>query len=790
MPRKPNLITCMAVTCAALLLAADQPTMNQPASPPIPATGDQTIAYFSNEQAAGELAYEAALRDIVSPEQLSQYHDMTSSLPHIAGTPGDERLCDRLEATFKAMGLNVERQEIEVYLSYPVSASVSILQPEPLDLPITEKVLPEDPYTFNPDLTFGWNAYSGSGDVTAEVVYANYGTKADFQKLRELGVDCTGKIVIARYGGNFRGYKAKFAEQAGAAGLIIYTDPKDSGFTRGPGYPEGGFANETSVQRGSLLTLDYAGDPLTPFDPAETGVERLDAIDVALPTIPVQPIGWVAAQEIMSRMIGDAVPEAWAGTMPITYCLTGGAGLQVRLAVQQDRRLATTWNIVATLPGTDWPTERIIIGAHHDAWSFGAGDPNSGTIAVIEAARCFTNLAKQGQVPRRSVLFACWAAEEYGMVGSTEWVESREGMLTAGAVAYFNLDMASMGPNFGASASPTLKPVIIDATRYVPQPPVPPDGGAAGRSEEEADAPAGEPGDEPAQTPKDAPTGMIFERWLSQANAEGDAREPSIGDLGGGSDHVGFYCHLGIPSAGIGGSGSPGVSYHSNYDTLAWYRRFVGSDYASARMVTQVTAIAAARLANAHIIPLDPSRYAVDLSRHLAALSKRARDNGFVDAAQAAPALTDAAEAGTAAAPKPVNDQAAQEPAPTLPQFQPILDAARSFRSEADLLSGLLQSPAVVARQDELTLTRINRTLLVMERFWIDDEGLPGRPWFRSGWAATDEDSGYASWMLPMLRSAIEHKDFAAFDRAILWYTDVFYSMRNRIRSLRESLSL
>jgi len=736
-PRIPLLSCSTAMTCGALLFAAAQPA----AAPP--AAQDRTIAYFPRDQRNDQVGYEVALRDLVSPDQLRRWHDMTSSQPHIAGTAGDKQLCDRIEAAFNEMGLNVERHEIDVYLAYPVSAALSIIAPERIDLPITETQLPEDPDTSNPDLTFGWNAYSGSGEATAEVVYANYGTREDFQLLQDLGVDCAGKIVIARYGGNFRGYKAKFAEQAGAVGLIIYTDPKDSGYGRGKMYPEGGYANETYVQRGSLLTLDYPGDPLTPFLPAEEGVERVDPNTLALPKIPVQPVGWVAAQEIMSRMTGEAVPPPWAGGMPIEYRVTGGSALQVRIAVQQQRRVTRTSNIIATLPGTDWPTERIIIGAHHDAWSFGAGDPNSGTIAVIEAARCFSELARQGRPPRRSLVFACWGAEEFGILGSTEWVESRETMLNSGALAYFNLDMASMGCNFGSSASPTLKPVVMDATRYVQQPPLP-----------------GEP-------PSDGPAGMIYDRWLKQAQAAKETDEPRLGDLGGGSDHVGFYCHLGIPSASIGGSGAQGHSYHSNYETLTWYRRFVGDDYASARMVTQVTSLAAARLANAPIIPLQPSRYATDLPGHLQALTKQAREIGFVHE------------------PDPIDASAE-----ILPQFQSILDAARSFQSEADLLDGLLRSPAIVARQDADTLRQINRTLLMLERNWLDYQGVPGRPWFRSGWAATDEDSGYAAWMLPMLRAPIEHNDQQAFDQAVRWYGEVFTILRNRVRRLRESLSL
>jgi len=705
-----------------------------------PAPGDRTIACYGHADRREQLEYEAALRDAVSPEDLRRWHDMTSSRPHVAGTPGDRELCDQLESSLQEMGLNVERHEIEVYLSYPISASLSIVAPKSIDLPITEQILAEDPFTSDGNLTFGWNAYSGSGEVIGEVVYANYGTKEDFAILRDLGVDCAGKIILARYGGNYRGYKAKFAQEAGAAALLIYTDPKDSGSGRGAVYPEGGWANDSYIQRGSILTLDYPGDPLTPFEAAEPGVERLDPREVALPTIPVQPIGYGAAEAILSRMTGEAVPPPWAGGLPCEYRLTGGADLRVRVHVQQERRLTTTWNIIATLPGTHWPTERIIIGAHHDAWSFGAGDPNCGTIAVLEAARCFTQLAQQGKSPRRSLVFACWGAEEFGIIGSTEWVESRATMLNTGALAYFNLDMASMGLDFGSSASPTLKTVIIDATRYVPQP-----------------------------VREGESTAMVHDAWLKRAQAARETDEPRLSDLGGGSDHVGFYCHLAIPSASIGGGGAAGHSYHSNYETLAWYRRFVGEDYASARMVTQVTALAAARLANAPIQALDISRSAIDLPEHLLTLSNRARVIGFIEGESA---------------------EGAEVSPPILPQFDPIVQAAQAYRHEADLLMRLLHSPAIVARQDGLTIDRINRSLLVLERHWLHSEGLPGRPWFRNAWAATDEDSGYGAWMLPRLRAAIEHQDAEAFDAAIEWYVQTFIALRDRLRALRESLAL
>lgn len=709
-------------------------------APPEEAPGDATIASYAPSARAEQLALEAALRDAVSPEQLRAWHDLTSSHPHVAGTPGDAQLCDRLEASLNEMGLIVERHEIDVYLAFPVSAAVSIVAPEAIDLPITERVLAEDPYTAHPDLTFGWNAYSGSGEAVGEVVYANYGTKEDFALLHDLGVDCAGKVVIARYGGNYRGYKAKFARQAGANALLLYTDPKDSGPSRGAVYPEGGWANGSYIQRGSILTLDYPGDPLTPFEPAENGTKRFDLREVPLPEIPVQPIGWEAAEAILSRMRGDEAPPPWSGGLPIEYRVTGGPDLLVRVCVEQERRLATTWNIIATLPGKDSPAERVIIGAHHDAWSFGAGDPNCGTIAVLEAARCFSDLARQGRRPRRSILFAFWGAEEFGIIGSTEWVESHALMLSTGALAYFNLDMASMGLDFNASASPSLKSVIIDATRYVAQP-----------------VPGGEG------------QGTVHDAWLRRAQAASETSEPRPGDLGGGSDHVGFYGHLAIPSASIGGGGAAGHSYHSNYETLAWYRRFVGDDYASARMVTQVTALAAVRLANAPVQALDVRRYARDLREHLAALTRRARTLGFLE---------------------PTGAENGQAEARFLPHVRELVEAGRAYEHEADLLTRLLHSSAIMARQDGPTIDRINRAILLLERSWLHPEGMPGRPWFRNAWAAPDEDSGYGAWMLPLLRHAVERGDEAAFQAAVQWYTRTLLTMRDRLRMLRESLAL
>ncbi|MFT7464412.1 MAG: N-acetylated-alpha-linked acidic dipeptidase, partial [Pseudohongiellaceae bacterium] len=343
------------------------------------ATADSTAIGFSKsaEAFAPRPASSAEQRflDAVNPQRLSDWHDMLASAPHRAGTPGDARVVNALVESFTAMGLEVERHEFHALLAEPVSASLFIVAPEQIELSLVEDVLAEDPYSAHEDHDMGWNAYSASGDVTAEVVYANHGRKEDFERLADLGVSCKGRIVLTRYGGNFRGYKAKFAEAAGAAGLIIFTDPKDVGWGKGLSYPEGGFAHPSHIQRGSVLTLPWIGDPLTPFAEATADAVRLDPELLDLPKIPVQPVSWLAAEQILSRMTGESVPNPWQGGLPFRYRLTGGPALRVRLAVEQRREIMPTWNVLATLRGTEAPEQEIILGSHHDAWCCGAVDP-------------------------------------------------------------------------------------------------------------------------------------------------------------------------------------------------------------------------------------------------------------------------------------------------------------------------------------------------------------------------------------------------------------------------------
>lgn len=651
---------------------------------------------FKERQAALS-EYVSKLTGEASTDKLRAWHDRLASAPHDAGTPGDRLVVDMLAELFTSFGLEVNKQELEVYIGRPVGSEVWVVEPELIKLATREREIEGDPHTGD-QARSGWNAFAGSGDVTAGVVYANFGRLEDFEKLKALGVSCEGKIVIARYGGNYRGYKARYAEAAGAVGVVIYTDPADSGYVKGEMYPEGGWANETSIQRGSLKTLPYMGDPLTPGRPAFPGADRLDPseLETGLPNIPVQPIGWGAASEILSRMTGDEAPEGWKGGLEHAYRLTGGDELEVRLKVEQVRELTQTWNVIGTLRGSERPEELVIIGCHHDAWGYGAGDPTCGLIAVVEAARVFGEMAKQGWRPARSILFAGWGAEEHGIIGSSEFVENARDMLTSRCVAYINLDGASMGPNFNASATPSLWSVIHEAAGEVPN----------CRDGERS----------------------VLDAWVERSGIKEQPGRAWIGELGGGSDHVGFLCHACVPSVSMSCGGSPGVSYHSMYDTLAWYRQVVGDDYEPALMMTRMAAAVAARLGDADAA-LDPGRYGGEIVRKVGSFEKRIEGGAVFNEAQ----LAEVGEANAR-----------------------LREAATRFGGLATDLRNLRSEPGMGERD----LFRINTMTRVFDTRWcIGDGSHDDRPWYRSLYAAPDATSGYASWTLPGLQNAMHTRD-------------------------------
>ncbi|MEQ9403894.1 MAG: M28 family peptidase [Cyclobacteriaceae bacterium] len=678
----------------------------------------QNLDGFAAKSQQAQKELESQFIETVDVDAFKRHLKTLTAKPHVAGNKANEDVRDYMFNVMKEAGWESKLYPYDIYMSKePGNSIVELVTPIRQPLSQQENIIEEDPFSSDPTLWKGWNAYSGSGDVTAEVVYVNYGTIADFEKLKELGVATEGKILLARYGGNFRGFKAKFAEAAGAAGLIIYTDPKDAGFAKGLVYPEGPYYNESTIQRGSVLTTDFTGDPLTPFEPAlpldgKVEVKRMDPKDAQLHTIPVTPISYSAAQEILGRMKGDPVPVQWQGGLPFTYRVTGGKELKVRLMVDQKREFVRVNNVIGTLKGSEYPDEWVILGCHYDAWGFGATDPNSGTAMLLSLSETLGKLAEDGKRPKRSILIGHWDAEEHGVLGSSEWVEQMREQLGAKAVAYMNFDGGVSGKRFGASAAPTLKRLITEAAKQVDYP----------------------------YSDK-----TVFEEWA------GEKEEPSIGNLGGGSDHIAFYMHAGVPSLS-GGAGGPTV-YHSNYDDFYYYSKFVDPEFKMGSTIEKLTGIMSLRMANAEIIPYDVERYAIDLTMHFENAEKKI-------------AVYDGS-------------------------FEGFEKVKKSIEALALKSSKLAEKMEVALAGDDLSAKKVktlNQQLIALEKSFLEDKGMYFGSWYKSLYAASDPFSGYASWILPGLEYEIA---LASSERLQEWddrYSGAIKRLIDKIGGLIDSL--
>jgi N-acetylated-alpha-linked acidic dipeptidase len=525
---------------------------------------------FTPDGAERQLALEARALEAIDPELVAGLAVPLSARPHVAGSPGQAAYADSLVAWLSNWGYRPERATYRVYLPHATDVSVAVLSPEPAEFQLRET--PIEGAAAVPDPQYPWaNGYSGTGSAEAEVVYVNFGLHDDYDVLAEEGIDLRGKILVARYGRSYRGIKARLAEEHGAAGLLLYSDPRDDGWFRGEPFPNGPYRPRTGIQKGSVK--NGSGDPTTPGSPSLPVAARLAPGDSPheLPSIPVVPVSADVAGAILSRLEEGRLPrDDWQGGLPFRYHL-GPGPVTVRVAVEDDRDgpaagFRDVTNVLARVDGTDWPDEWVIVGGHIDAWGPGANDNVSGTASVLAAARAVRLLAEAGFAPRRTIVFAGWDGEEWGLIGSTEWVEEHAAALSTGAVAYLNQDMIA-GPNFGAGASPSLKPLIRDAAAAIP-----------------------------------AHDGTLRDAWSSADSTL------AIENLGGGSDYAGFYHHLGIPSAGHGFGGPYGL-YHSAYDTREAVE-IADPGYHNQTLSSELVAILALRLANAEILPFDYSEFA------------------------------------------------------------------------------------------------------------------------------------------------------------------------------------
>ena len=555
-----------------------------------PLTFAQTaIDGFSAERAAAEHRWEDQFRAVPDSKSAREHLRRLTLVPHIAGTKEDYDTAVYVRDQLRSYGLAAELKEYEVWLNYLNTPTVlELITTRRQRLSTQEAVVPGDPTSTNPKITPLFNGYSANGDVTAPVVYANYGLPPDYDELKKAGVDVKGKIVIVRYGNSFRGVKAKVAEEHGAVGCIIYSDPEDDGYMQGDVYPKGPWRPVASGQRGSVQYLfDYPGDPLTPGRPAIPGETRLKPEEATnLTRIPVQPIAYDVAKTIFSQLKGPVRPtRGFQGGLPLAYHLGGTNDVKLRLKTDMDYKLRKIWDVVARIDGNEEKDRWVVLGNHRDAWVFGAVDPNSGTTAMLEVGRGFGELLKQGWKPRRTIILCSWDAEEYGLIGSTEWAEEFANDLKEKAVAYLNLDAAVSGANFGASSVPSLWKLLWAVMREV----------------------------------KDPKTGTtVYQQWGKNG---GQAR---IGALGSGSDYTPFLQHLGVPSTDMGFNGDYGV-YHSAYDSFYWMDHFGDPGFQYHVAVSQLWGTLAMRLAEADGLSFDYTDYARQVRDYFTEVMRLAR---------------------------------------------------------------------------------------------------------------------------------------------------------------------
>ena len=661
---------------------------------------------FTREGAATQAEIEQRFLDLPSPDRLHEAHRILAGKPHLAGSDRDLELAQWTAARFGEAGMDdVRISTHEVLLPWPLETSVEMLAPAPWRASMREDAVPGDPYTQIPPAEAGipYHAYSASGDVSAPVVYAGSGNPADYDWLASRGVDVRGKIALVRYSVpySYRGFKALTAQERGAAGILIYSDPADDGFRKGKVYPDGPWGPPSHIQRGGIV-YDFLvpGDPLTPGWASIAGARRIDAADaMSLPKIVSAPLSYRDALPILEALGGPAAPAAWHGGLPIAYRVGPGPAV-VRMRVRADDRIRPVWTVTGLFRGTTDPDDLVIVGNHRDAWVYGGVDPSSGSAALVELARAFGELRRTGWRARRSILFASWDAEEFTLTSSTEWGEEHEAQLRERAVAYLNVDSAASGPNLAAAAVPSLNRVIAEAAQVVRDPRARISVAAVAR------------------------TRKARERGVLPTGSSGELVDNR---LGSGSDYTVFLNFLGVPVADLSFDGPYGV-YHSIYDNHHWVSRIGDPGFRYHSALVQLWGLVALRLAGADVLPLEPAAYAERLRQFAAETAQRARA-AFSRDRTASSALDDVSAA-----------------------IRELGDAAAAFE---------VRRGRSLAGGDAASIDAINRRLRVFERTLLDPDGIPGRPWYRH--LVYAPKFTYAPEVLPGLSEAVDARDAARF---------------------------
>lgn len=710
-----------------------------------------TLPGFDEDATQIQREVEAQFDSYLSADDLRTWMQSLTARPHHVGSVHGKQNADMMVQLFRSWGYEAELERYDILFPVPTLRSLELLGDGAPTLTLQERSVAQDASTQQrDDLLPPYNAYSPSGDVTGELVFANYGRPEDYELLKRYGIDVTGKIVIVKYGRVFRGIKPKVAAEHGAIGTIIYSDPSDDGYARGDVYPEGGYKNDSGVQRGSVMDITrYAGDPLTPYKPSKEGVERLPLGEVeVLAPIPTLPISYADAEPLLAAMGGPVAP--WRGALPITYHLGPGPAT-VRLQVAFDWRTVPAYNVIARMPGTQFPDEWILRGNHHDAWNHGAADPISGIVALLAEAKAIGQLAQQGHAPKRTVVFAAWDAEEQGLIGSSEWAEDHRQELQEKAIVYLNTDSSGRG-FIGLGGSPILESLVNSILQDV----VDPQTGLSVAARQRA---------------------RMLATGNAQARKEASAQRLRLHPLGSGSDYTPFLQHLGIAAvnSGFGGEGGGG-SYHTLYDTYEHYTRFHDTDFSYGVALAQVNGRAMLRLANAAVLPLEFGPFVDQLLRSiddLETLAQTRRDeavriNGLLDDGRFAAALD----------PRKALQPPARQPDVPHFNFAPLHNAMQRLQASAD---GLAEARRGEPAPSGDRLQRLNRLLFTSERLLTRDHGLPGRPWYRHHIFAPGFYTGYGAKTFPGVREAIEQRRYDDVDGQVVIVADILSSYAQRL---------
>jgi N-acetylated-alpha-linked acidic dipeptidase len=717
---------------------------------------------FFPDSAKEELRVEARFRSLPDAKVIRETARVLSAEPHHVGSPYGEKNARWILEKFREFGLEASIETFYPLFATPKERVVEMVEPVRFRASLAETPVEGDPTSAQTAAQLPtYNVYSIDGDVTAPLVYVNYGLPEDYEKLDSLGVDVRGKIVLARYGASWRGIKPKVAAEHGAVGCLIYSDPRDDGFFNGDVYPKGPYRPQQGVQRGSVSDGPlYAGDPLTPGVGADKPRDRFDLADAkTLTKIPVLPISWGDARPLLEALAGPVAPREWRGGLPLTYHVGPGPA-RVHLKLAFDWKITPVRDVIARIPGSLYPDEWVIRGNHHDAWVNGTADPVSGMAALLEEARAFGVLLKEGWRPKRTIILCAWDGEEPGLLGSTEWAETHAAELEKKAVAYLNSD--SNGPGFfNASGSHTLEALVNEVAAELEDP------------EKKI---------------------SVSRRWrlrrIDEAKTAEERKElreranVRIGALGSGSDYTTFVDHFGVASLnfGFGGEGGGGV-YHSIYDDFAWYSRFSDTDFAYGRMLAQAAGTVVLRLADADLLPFDFAGFSDSVAKYVREVQTLAREKR--DAVEERNRRIDEGLFEAVASPKqPFVAPAKETPVPAF-DFSALEKASSSL---ADAAKDFEAARAGAERLPARSLARVNELLRTSERTLTREEGLPGRSWFRHYVYAPGFYTGYDVKTLPAVREAIEQKQYADVNANVRKTAEVIEKLAAHVREAATAL--